>query len=136
MTPLAEAIVREVLRELEVSGLLAHLPVEAQAEQMAELWQTLLVRVTRAYVESVLGLLTLDGFGAIEFAAQAGFFPHLYVAAKLGLAFRTPNNSARPGAVAKARTVKTNDAEVIACRRHQSADVKILQQCSIAMQHH
>ena len=48
-------------------------------------WKMLAVRVARAYVESVLGLLTLDGFGAIEFAASAGFFPHLYVAGKLAL---------------------------------------------------
>lgn len=48
-------------------------------------WKMLTVRVARAYVESVLGLLALDGFGAIEFAASSGFFPHLYVAAQLAL---------------------------------------------------
>lgn len=62
----------------------AYGPTPTAVESMP-VWRMLLVRVARAYVESVLGLLTLDGFGAIEFASAAGFFPHLYVAAQLAL---------------------------------------------------
>jgi hypothetical protein len=56
MMPLAEAIVCEVLRELEASGLLEHLPAPMQAEQMGELWQVLLVRVTRILSRARLGV--------------------------------------------------------------------------------
>jgi hypothetical protein len=56
MMPLAEAIVCEVLRELEASGLLGHLPAPLPAEQMAELWQVLLVRVTRVLARARLGV--------------------------------------------------------------------------------
>jgi hypothetical protein len=56
MMPLAEAIVCEVLQELEASGLLGTLPAPLQAEQMAELWQMLLVRVTRVLARARLGV--------------------------------------------------------------------------------
>jgi hypothetical protein len=56
-------------------------------------------------------------------------------AEELGLALGTPDDGARPAAVAEARTIETYDAKLFRRGVHQSADGEILQQCSIAVEH-
>lgn len=50
------------------------------------IWQMVLVRVTRNYLQVVLGLLTADGLGVVEMAQSGDFWVHLYVAGKVALA--------------------------------------------------
>lgn len=50
------------------------------------IWQMVLVRVSRNYLQVVLGLLMADGLGAIEMAKDGSFWTVLFVSAKIALA--------------------------------------------------
>ena len=50
------------------------------------IWKMVLVRVTRGYLQVVVGLLTADGIGAVELAKGGTFWPHLLSAATIALA--------------------------------------------------
>lgn len=50
------------------------------------IWQIVGVRVLRLYVQTVLGVLTADGFGVIELAGPNDLGAHILKAAFIGLA--------------------------------------------------
>lgn len=44
-------------------------------------WQIVLARVVRTYIDSMLAVLTLDGFGVVQLASPGDIGAHLYKAA-------------------------------------------------------